>query len=165
MKCYILVGGRSRRLGRSKVDLFFDRVVAAAAPVFDEVIAVQRPGGPSMSVPTIFEEPHDHDGAVFGVATALRHAQADCFILAVDYPLITSEVLRLLRDDGRAAVVEGNGQVLCAVWDAALLPEIERRIAAGRRDLQGLLEQGIIGVGTPLTNVNTIEDLEGIDGR
>ena len=164
MKCYILVGGRSRRLGRSKVDLFFDRVLAAAEPVFDEVLAVQRPDGHSMSIPTVFEEPHDQDGAIFGILTALRHAQARCFILAVDYPLMTSDALRLLRDDGRVAIVKGSAQVLCAVWDPVRLPEIERRIAAGRRDLHGLWEQGIIGVGAPLTNVNTVEDLEGING-
>jgi molybdopterin-guanine dinucleotide biosynthesis protein A len=161
MKCYILVGGRSRRLGRSKVDLFFDRVLAAAQPVFDEVFAVQRPDGGAMSIPTIFEEPHDDDGAIFGIVAALRHAKARCFILAVDYPLITSDVLRLLRDDGRVA----DGQPLCAVWDPARLPEIEQRVAAGRRDLHGLWEQGIIGIGAPLSNVNTVEDLEGIDGR
>jgi molybdopterin-guanine dinucleotide biosynthesis protein A len=161
MKCYILVGGHSRRLGRSKVDLFFDRVLAAARPVFEEVLAVQRPGGQAMSIPTIFEEPHEDDGAIFGIVTALRHAKGRCFILAVDYPLITSDVLRLLRDDGRVA----DGQTLCAVWDPALLPEIEQRIAAGRRDLHGLWEQGIIGIGAPLSNVNTAEDLEGIDGR
>lgn len=161
MNCYILVGGKSRRLGRSKVDLFFDRVLAAARPVFDEVFAVQRPDGEAMSIPTIFEEPHEHDGAIFGIAAALRHARARCFILAVDYPLITSDVLRLIRDDGRVA----EGQALCAVWDPARLPEIEQRIAEGRRDLHGLWEQGIIAAGEALTNVNTIEDLEGIHGR
>jgi molybdopterin-guanine dinucleotide biosynthesis protein A len=148
-------------MGRSKAELFLDRIVAAARPVFDEVIAVQRPGGEAMNIPTIFEEPHEADGPIFGIATALRHAQAPCFILAVDYPLITSDVLRLLRDDGRVA----DGQALCAVWDPSRLPEIERRIAAGRRDLHGLWEQGIIGLGTPLSNVNSAEDLEGIDGR
>lgn len=161
MNCYILVGGRSRRLGRSKAELFLERVAAAARPVFDEVIAVQRPGGEAMPIRTIFEEPHEDDGAIFGIAAALRHAQARCFILAVDYPLITSAVLRLLRDDGRVA----EGQPLCAVWDPARLPEIERRIAEGRRDLHGLWEQGIIAVGEPLTNINTAEDLEGIHGR
>ena len=160
MRCYILTGGRSRRMGRSKAELFLDRVVAAARPVFDEVIAVQRPGGEAMRIPTIFEEPHDDDGPIFGIAAALRHAGERCFILAVDYPLITSDVLRLLRHDGRVA----DGQPLCAVWDPARLPEIERRIAAGRLDLHGLWEQGIIGLGTPLSNVNTVEELEEIDG-
>ena len=31
------------------------------------------------------------------------------------------------------------------------LPEIEQRIATGRRDLHGLWEQGIIGIGAPLS--------------
>lgn len=159
MKCYILVGGRSRRFGRSKADAFLDRIVAAAKPVFDDVIAVQRPGGEAMPIETIFEEPHDDDGPIFGIAAALRHANAPCFILAVDYPFITSDVLRALRDDGRVAA----GQPLCAVWDPARLPEIEARIASGRRDLHGLWEEGMIDASLlhALKNVNTPEDLDG----
>ena len=160
MKCYILVGGRSRRFGRSKSDVFLDRVVAAAKPVFDDVIAVQRPGGEAVGIRTIFEEPHEHEGPVFGIIAALRDAGEPCFILAVDYPLVTSDVLRMLRDDGRVAA----GQPLCAVWDPVRLPEIEARVAAGRRDLHGLWEQGMIDdtVAAALKNMNTPEDLEGI---
>lgn len=160
MNCYILVGGRSNRFGRSKADAFIDRVLAAARPVFDEVLAVQRPDGEPMSIPTIFEEPHEDSGPIFGIAAALRHAQGRCFILAVDYPFVTSEVLRRLRDDGGVAA----GQPLCAVWDPARLPEIEQRIAAGRRDLHGLWEQAMIddqSVVHALRNVNLPEDLDG----
>lgn len=160
-------------MGISKAGLFLDRTSAAAQPVFDEVIAVQRHGGPPAKIRTIFEEPHEHDGAIFGVAAALRHARSRCFILAVDYPLITSEVLRFLRDDGGVPLANGIPQPLCAVWDPSLLLLLEERIAAGQRDLQGVLEQGIIDEsvlrarfpGEPLKNVNTPEDLEGIDGR
>ena len=163
MNCYILVGGRSRRMGRSKAGLFLGRIVAAAAPVFDRVIAVQRPGGEAMPIETIFEEPHEDDGPVFGIVAALRHARARCFILAVDYPFITSDLLRQLRDGGQVIA----GQPLCAVWDPAKLPDIEARIASGRRDLHGLWEQGMIAGPAPreLQNVNTPEDLEGSDGR
>lgn len=163
MNCYILVGGRSRRMGTSKAELFLDRVAAAARPVFDELFAVQRPGEAAVNIPTIFEEAHDDAGPIFGIRAALRHANARCFILAVDYPFITSDVLRKLRDDGRVF----DGQPLCAVWDPAKLPEIEARIASGRRDLHGLWEQGMIDELVPgaLRNVNTPEDLEGIDGR
>lgn len=159
MNCYILVGGRSARMGRSKAELFLDRVVSAARPVFDDVIAVQRPDGEAMSINTIFEEPHDGDGPIFGIIAALRHAKARCFILAVDYPFITSDALRLLRDDGRVAC----GQPLCAVWDPAVLPRLEERIASGRRDLHGLWERGMIdaSVHHALKNVNTPEDLDG----
>jgi molybdopterin-guanine dinucleotide biosynthesis protein A len=159
MNCYILAGGRSRRMGTSKTALFLDRVVAAANPVFDEVFAVQRPGGEETSIHTIFEERHDDDGPIFGIIAALRHANARCFILGVDYPFITSEVLAKLRDDGRVAA----GQPLCAVWDPVRLPELEARVAEGRRDLHGLWEEGMIdeSLARLLRNVNTPEDLEG----
>jgi molybdopterin-guanine dinucleotide biosynthesis protein A len=160
MNCYILIGGRSRRMGTSKTALFLERVAAAARPVFDDVFAVQRPGGEATGIPTLFEEPHADDGPIFGIIAALRHSRARCFILAVDYPLITSEALRALRDDGRVAA----RQPLCAVWDPARLPELEARVASGRRDLHGLWEEGMIDESLTrlLRNVNTPEDLEGI---
>ena len=168
MNAYVLVGGRSRRMGSSKTELFLARILAAATPVFDEVIAVQRAGGEPAGVRTIFEEEHEGDGAIFGVARALRDAGGDAFLLAVDYPLITSALLRFLRDARRVPVWKGIRQPLCAVWTAAQLPRIEERIAAGRYDLQALIEQEIIPEpelrarfpGEPLLNVNTPEELE-----
>ena len=155
-------------MGTSKPALFLDRIVAAATPLFDEVIAVQRFGGEAASIRTIFEEEHEGDGAIFGVARALRDADGEAFLIAVDYPLITSEVLRFLRDE--CAVPEWNGrkQPLCAVWETADLARIEERIAARRYDLQPLAEQAIIAEailrarfpGEPLMNVNTPEELE-----
>ncbi|PYQ50790.1 MAG: hypothetical protein DMF59_09885 [Acidobacteria bacterium] len=56
MNCYLLVGGRSSRMGRSKIDIpfagstFLDRVAAAAKPAFDRVIAVQRAGGEGVNL-------------------------------------------------------------------------------------------------------------------
>ena len=153
MNCYILVGGHSRRMGRSKAELFLDRVLAAARPVFDEVIVLDRDSEPR--------------APIFGVAEALRQAGKSCFILAVDYPLITSDVLRWLRDAGAVPEWNGRPQYLCAVWDAALLSRVEERIAAGRLDLHGLQEGEIIAEseirgrfgGEPLMNVNTPEEL------
>jgi molybdenum cofactor guanylyltransferase len=169
MNAYILIGGRSRRMGVSKSELFLDRVVAAAMPVFDELIAVQRFGGDAATIPTIFEESHELDGAIFGVARALRDARDRGFILAVDYPYITSEVLRYLRDDGRVPVWDGRAQPLCAVWDCSALPRIEERIARGALDLQSLIDREMIPEselrarfsGEPLRNVNTPEEWHG----
>ena len=151
MNCYVLTGGRSSRMGRSKRELFFERVAAAARPVFDDVIEIEEQEG----------------APIFGVVRALRHAEAKAFILAVDYPLITSDVLRYLRDRGGVAMSNGEPQLLCAVWDKALLPELERRLAEGRFDLRGLLERDMIPEselrlrfgGQPLMNVNTPEEL------
>ena len=38
VNCYILTGGRSERMGQSKTELFLARVVAAATPLFDDVV-------------------------------------------------------------------------------------------------------------------------------
>jgi molybdenum cofactor guanylyltransferase len=163
VNAYVLVGGHSRRMGASKSALFLDRVVTAARPVFDSVIAVQRAGGEAMPIPTVFEEPHEGDGVIFGVACALQHAQSRAFILAVDYPSITSELLRFLRDDGRVPIWDGLPQPLCAVWDVTSLSSIRQQIADGRYDLRSIIERDMIGEaalrarfgGEPLRNVNT----------
>jgi len=173
MNCYVLAGGRSRRLGRSKPELFLDRVTAAARPAFDDVFIVLGPerGADVPSAHLLFEAPHEHAGPIFGVERALQHADADCFILAVDYPLITTEVLQFLRDRFAVPVWRGKPQTLCAAYSIALLPLIRSRIAAGRRDLRGLIEEAGTAIieeselrarfaGQPLLNVNTPEDLE-----
>jgi len=171
---YILIGGRSRRMGRPKEELFLDRVVCAAVEVFERVIAVQRNGGAAASIETIYESPHDDQAPVFGVARALEHARARCFILAVDYPLITPAILRYLRERFEsssallvAPVWSGKTQMLCAGYDPTLLPRIEKRIAARRYDLRGLASEAEILAedelrakfdGEPLMNVNTAEE-------
>jgi molybdopterin-guanine dinucleotide biosynthesis protein A len=182
MNCYILIGGQSRRMGRPKTELFLDRVVRAASEVFEEVIAVQRHGGMAAPIPTIYENPHDDQAPVFGVACALAHARERCFILAVDYPLITAAILRHLRERFErshalllAPVWSGKTQMLCAGYAPELLQRIERRIAVTRYDLRGLAGEGEADIltedelratfaGEPLMNVNTVEEWESIRG-
>lgn len=168
MNAYVLAGGRSRRFGASKVDRFLDAIVAAASDVFDEVVAVHRADGAPLRIRTIFEEPHRDEAPIFGVARALRDARGACFLLAADYPLITSEVLRYLRDAERVPVWNGEPQLLCAVWPGEALPRVEERIAARRYDLRGLIDREMIDEselrarfpGEPLLNVNTPEEWE-----
>ncbi|HWW60291.1 MAG TPA: molybdenum cofactor guanylyltransferase [Thermoanaerobaculia bacterium] len=179
MNGYILIGGVSRRMGRSKVELFLDRVVDAARPVFDELVAVHRPGGDAHpSLRTIFEEPHEGMAPIFGVIRALEDARAKCFILGVDYPLLTTDVLRELvarfeQSPCRLLVPMWSGlpQMLCAGYDAALLPEL-----AGRIELKPLIRQAWAEVvaedelrahfaGEPLMNVNTPEELQEAEAR
>ena len=156
-------------MGRSKTELFLERVVAAAAPVFDDVIAVQRHGGDAAPIPTIFEGAHEQEGAIFGVARALSEVPEQAFILAVDYPFVTAEVLRHLRDEGRVPMWDGRPQPLCAVWPASALPRIELRIARGALDLHGVISREMIPEaelrarfpGEPLRNVNTLEEWHG----
>jgi molybdenum cofactor guanylyltransferase len=183
MNCYVLVGGSSRRMGQSKAEMkfagstFLSRVADAARGAFDRVIAVQRPDGePAPAVETIFETPHAARAPIFGVARALQHAQAKCFVLAVDYPLITTEMLRFLRERfvvSRAPLLaprwSGKLQMLCGGYaPSLLLPLIDERIAAGRFELRALTADAEIieeeelrtrFPGEPLMNVNTPEEL------
>ena len=194
MNCYVLVGGRSTRLGTSKAALFLDRVAAAARPVFDRVIAVDRSqtgmSGPhtrgadipvcatifphmcGADIPvcaTIFEDAHEDEAPIFGVRRALDHAQAKCFILAVDYPLITSELLRdwslrFATSSANMLVPRSGGypHVLCAGYSHLLLPVITARIVRRQYDLRSIAADAefVDHDGAELLNVNTIEELE-----
>ena len=156
-------------MGVSKTYLFASRIVAAATPVFEEVIAVQRAGGEPAAIRTIFEEEHQDEAAIFGVARALDDAaKSVAFILAVDYPLVTTDLLQYLRDERKVPVWNGIVQPLCAVWRHEQLAAIGAAIASRRYDLQALIEQEIIPEpvlrarfsGEPLLNVNTPAELE-----
>lgn len=176
MNCYILIGGRSSRMGRSKVSLFLDRVTRAASPVFDRVYAVQRHGEAAAPIETVFEESHDDTAPVFGVLRAIEHAADSCFILGVDYPLVTAEVLRYIAqrfESTRAPLVaprwNGRVQMLCAAYGKENGAILARRIAEGRLDLRGIADSGEIideaemrarFSGEPLMNVNTPEEFE-----
>lgn len=183
MNAYLLAGGRSRRMGRPKADLpfagstFARIVIDAARPVFSNVYAVQVAGGaPLAGVETIYEPPHDDAAPIFGVARAIEHAAGRCFVIAVDYPLITSGILRFLRDQFTSVPMlvpqwRGRAQMLCAGYSSDVLPLVRARIESRRLDLRGLIEEAgaaVIGEdvlrdrfdGEPLMNVNTPADLE-----
>lgn len=145
------------------------RVVAAASEAFEPVIAVQRPGGEPAAISTIYEEPHDDEAPIFGVAAAIRHANAKCFVIAVDYPLLSGEALRDLATLFEASeapmlvpVWNGVPQVLCAGYAPATVPLIDAQIAVRKYDLQSLAaeaERAEVS-GDTWRSVNTIEELE-----
>jgi molybdopterin-guanine dinucleotide biosynthesis protein A len=170
-------------MGRPKVDLpfggstFLRRITAAARPVFDSLTAVQRAGGEAPDgLRTIYEPAHALQAPVFGLWRALEDAGERCFVLAIDYPLVTVEVLRYVAaraSASRAAMVvprwNGKMQMLCAAYSPVILPRFEPRIAAGQMNLRGLtddieiIEEDDLRArfsGEPLMNVNTPEELE-----
>jgi molybdopterin-guanine dinucleotide biosynthesis protein A len=129
---------------------------------------------------TSYESAHEDQAPVFGVACALAHARERCFVIAVDYPLITPAMLRFLRARFErsnalllAPVWSGKTQMLCAGYDPTLLPRLQQRIDAKRYDLRGVAgdaEAEILAEddlraqfdGEPLMNVNTIEEWEAL---
>lgn len=187
MNAYILIGGRSRRMGSPKREVMFegatflDRVAEAARGAFEEVFAVQRAGGEEgRGLKTVFEDSHEQEAPVFGVAAAIGHARQRCFVIAVDYPLLRSDLLRTLRSRFEqsdklllAPSWSGKVQMLCAGYDPALLPRLERRIAEGRLDLRTVADESEAEIlsedelrrqfsGEPLSNVNTPEELHSL---
>ncbi|HEX9491919.1 MAG TPA: NTP transferase domain-containing protein, partial [Thermoanaerobaculia bacterium] len=106
---------------------------------------------------------------------ALQDALAPCFILAIDYPLVTSAVLdylvgRASKSAAEMVVPRWNGklQMLCARYSPSILPRFEPRVAAGQLNLRGLtddlevIEEDELRArfpGEPLMNVNTPEEL------
>jgi molybdenum cofactor guanylyltransferase len=174
VNCYILTGGRSSRMGRSKAELFLDTIVAAARPAFEKLVAVQRYGMEPLSIDTIFEERHDGEAPVFGVIRALQDCHGRCFILATDYPLITTAFLRDLRSRFEASgasllmpVWQNVPQPLCGGYSADILIAIERRIAENELDLRGLASEvrtELVEVeGNALFNVNTPAEMEEVE--
>src|SRR5438045_5931272 len=174
MNCYVLTGGRSRRMGAEKANIafagttFIERVVDAARAVFDDVIEVARRRAPARTPETIYEHDHEDEAPIFGVRRALDHARAKCFIIAVDYPLITSDVLRMFVsrfESSRASMFvplhRGVPQVLCAGYSDELLDTIDAHIAARQYDLRTLARgaETIEYDGAELMNVNTPEEL------
>jgi len=119
MHCYILIGGRSQRMGESKVDLFLPRVAAVARDVFDAVFAVQRFEGPAaQGIETLYEPVHEESAPAFGLLAALEHARARCVVLAVDYPAVTAAILRQLV----ARVEAFSAPIVAPRWDGRVQP-------------------------------------------
>lgn len=177
VNCYVLTGGRSSRMGQSKAALFLDRIVDAATPVFDRVIAVQRHGMAALAIDTIFEDDHAYEAPIFAVARALVDAPGPCFILAVDFPSMRSGVLSFLRsrfETSNASMLvpewDGVPQVLCAGYRTCIAETLAERIESGQFDLQGLPDEVDAEIvdektlrarfsGEPLRAVNTPAEL------
>jgi molybdopterin-guanine dinucleotide biosynthesis protein A len=187
MRCYILIGGLSRRMGEPKKDLevdgetFLARLCSVAKPVFEEVVLVARTRSDESSViRTIVDDEHDAIAPIFGIRRALVDAQAysdeKLWILAVDYPLLNSEVLHFLRKlfepmnvEICAPVVDGKPQTLCAGYSTSVMNHVDAMIGEGDyvlRNLLGAARSYLIPERelashfdtTMLRNVNTPED-------
>jgi molybdopterin-guanine dinucleotide biosynthesis protein A len=162
----VLAGGAGRRLGArpagGKAALeaggrtFLDRVVAAVTAEAARVIVVAAPGQPLPELATPVEIVRDtaagsgplaalRDGLV-ALAAAGREPRAGV-VVACDAPFVRPAVLRLLvrrlEEPGAWWVVpeiDGEPQVLCSAFaPAAVAALVEARLAAGARDVRGLL--------------------------
>jgi molybdopterin-guanine dinucleotide biosynthesis protein A len=182
---FILVGGRSSRMGREKARLtlggldFVERIRVALAALTARVTLV----GPAEkcaawprlpSVPDFYVE----WGALGGLHAALAAARAEwAVVVACDLPFVTGELfvrLASLRENFDAVVPvqrDGRWQPLCALYRAREASTLAAElIAAGERRPRALLDRlrtrrvafdelsSLRGADLFFTNVNTPED-------
>jgi molybdopterin-guanine dinucleotide biosynthesis protein A len=178
----VLLGGRSRRMGRDKAHLEVDGV-ACATRVARALAAVCEPvwlvGGtpPASAAGRAIADPDGPDCALRGLVAALAASHAEhVLVVATDLPLVTPALLSALADAPPADAVvprDATGpHPLCARYRrAALLGRARERLAGEALSIRGLLDAvdtrwldgDALAVadpdGTALFNVNTPEDL------
>jgi len=185
---FVLVGGRSTRMGRDKTLLPFHGQPMALY----QAAKLARVCGRAALVgkhPELFAGspyPFIEDGAspvaaAFGVAAALAASPDDTnLVLAADIPRIPEAFLEALLDvadaipaDAVVPVSGGSPQPLCAVWRRSAHAPLLARLAAGDYALLGALQElrtvlipedvtSALPGGAPASflNVNTPEDYE-----
>ena len=151
---FILVGGKSSRMGEDKARLRFgdqtsvERIAAALRRVTRGVITVGWPDQTLADVPSI-PDLRAGWGPLAGIEAALRHAKSQqCLIVGCDFPFVTESLFeRLLSfvDDSDAVVPmqdDDRPQPLCAVYRVGTcLRAAEAAIASDQHSPRALLER------------------------
>lgn len=180
----VLVGGKSRRMGRPKALLpvggrtSIEHVVDALNPVTDSVVlAGDAEGLESLGVPFVADS-RPGAGPLAGMEAALAaHGRDRNVVVACDMPCVTADLFRRLLGelgDFEAAMPETGGRLhpLCAVYSSACLAEITRRLDAGRNkvlDFAAALRLRVVALdaaGIPpetVLNMNSPEDVSAAD--
>lgn len=181
---FVLIGGRSRRLGTDKAVYPIGGMAAAdrLATRLQEVcrgrvILVGRDRAPWSSFECV-PDSRSGLGPVSGLLTALEHCETEyAFVLATDLWNVTSAGLESIlrgitefRHDPPLDVVHavtsgGRGQPLCSVWRVrSALEIVRRRIDSGELSMFGILDDLRSSTVTlddaQLSNVNEPQDLE-----
>ena len=159
----VMSGGESRRMGRDKASLEVRPGVTQLEYIcqllgkFCERVAVST--GPrergSIALPDGVESISDVEeigGPMSGVVAGLRAAAPyGVLAVAVDMPFVeTSHLLQLLgrRDETKRASAfvaeDGSPDPMCAIYEAASLPELEKRGQAGRGSLRRYLQGDLV---------------------
>lgn len=150
---FVLVGGRSSRMGRDKALLTVDGVALArriANQVEDAVGSAALIGNPAvygdLGFPVIPDQ-IPNCGPLGGIVTALGSSHADwSLIVACDMPSIDAPLLRSLVNftkrtqcDAIVPVCALEPQPLCAVYHGRCLPLFQRALRDNRLKMKDLL--------------------------
>lgn len=159
----ILIGGRSRRMGRPKALIrienttLIERTVEIARCVADDILLLGQPTftlPQSLSSLEVVPDRHRDTGPIGGLEALLsqRPGRA-CILLACDMPHLSEALLRRLTaaEDGFDAAVcrtpdpdaksPGRWHPCCGLYHASTLPIIESAIAARRYEMNAMLAE------------------------
>jgi len=184
MPAAVLAGGASRRMGRPKAALAYgagtllEFQTARLALLFEEVFVVAKEAPDSCVGPARIVLDRTSDFApLYGVQRALEETPDRVFVLAVDLPALSADVIRLIGHRGLetrapALIPRAGGvlQPLAAVWRRKVLPVAHSRIAGGALSLHELAQEAGAEVlteeewraadpfGNSFANMNTLEE-------
>lgn len=184
MPAAVLAGGASKRMGRPKAAMpwgagnLLEFQTGRLANLFREVFVVVKTA-PDFSIgpATVLIETAPEYAAMYGLVCALEAVEDRVFVLAVDLPALTHDVVREiavrgLKTAAPALVPEANGrlQPLAAVWRRSAARFARNRITRGMLSLTALAEEVGADVlperewlkldpsGNSFANLNTISD-------
>lgn len=184
MPAAVLAGGASQRMGRPKAALpwgagnLVEFQTSRLAHLFREVFVVvkENPDFPVGPARVLIDASPDF-ASIHGLVTALEAVDDRVFVLAVDVPSVTHDVVREIvrRAEATSALAvipeaQGRLQPLAAVWRRAAARFARNRIARGMLSLAALADE--VGAetiperewrkldpsGASFTNVNTLTD-------
>jgi len=155
MPAAVLAGGASKRMGRPKAALpwgagtLLEFQTTRLSALFSEVLVVvkeqpQFPVGPAR----VLLDGSPEYAAIHGLVRALDEAADRVFVLAVDLPGLTHDLVRAIADRGLATaspalIPEAGGrlQPLAAVWRRSAGRFAKTRIAKGMLSLVALADE------------------------
>jgi molybdopterin-guanine dinucleotide biosynthesis protein A len=155
MPAAVLAGGASTRMGRSKAALpwgagnLLEFQTGRLATLFSEVLVVAKET-PDFSIgpARVVLDPSPDFAAIYGLLRALDEAEDRIFILAVDLPGLTHDLVREiavrgLKTPAPALIPEAGGrlQPLAAVWRKSAARFARNRIARGVLSLTSLADE------------------------
>lgn len=152
MKTLILIGGKSRRMGRDKALI---QRPDGTRQIDHLVDLIRRTGGdPTLSLPEGANAPVDlpvlrdsvAEGGPLGALASLEFGPVlvvGCDLFLIDEPTIRELIDR--RDPSRAATcfanrVDGRPEPLCAIYESAAIARAKGAFAAGERCARQFLE-------------------------
>jgi molybdopterin-guanine dinucleotide biosynthesis protein A len=158
----LLVGGASVRFGSPKAlarvggETLAERAWRLLGEACDERLAVGK-AGDGLSLPfDVLDDGAELRAPIVGVVAGLRAATHDvCVVLPVDCPWMTADALRAL---GEAVAVPQTGP-LPGAYARSMLPELERRLAAGELSLRSVNGRVLELDERLLADVDTVADL------